>query len=320
MAEEGQGGPSATDVATAVKYGIGITTVIGGTGSAASLPFGVAGVIVICGFGVLLAPLIALYLLFHGGGGDTPSQSDQDEVYAVSQGDGKGELDTSTIPDDDLVDTVQDAGEECDAIGPVVIAAQIAAASAWNASMVGEHGEEGISGLKPDIFSKYGKDTDKNNKTSAFDAKDSIMAQARYMCALVDDAQKVFDDSDLKVTDEKTEESYVLDLTLAAYSVGIDAVREAKGIPEDGEAQGYVAEVRARFAMYEGYGDVPNDYGTGTSTPSQFITPSNSPSGSADTDTATPTDTSSPSPTDTGGDDDTDIALPGPGDTTRPTA
>jgi hypothetical protein len=288
--EGGSGGPSAGDAAKAIRYALLISKFFGMLAAAVGSPVIAGAIIIVCGFGVLLAPIIAVILLFTGGGGSS-SQDDADTVYSISQGDGKGELDTSTIPDGDLVKTIQDAGEVCDAIGPVVIAAQIAQASAWNASMVGEHGEQGISQLPPDIFTKYGKDTDKNNKTSAFDAKDSIMAQAHYMCDLAQEAQQIIDDTDAKAS--------VLDLALAGYAVGMDEVRKAKGIPNTNEAQAYLAGVRARFAMYEGYGDVPNDYGTGTSTPSDFITPSNSASGSADTDTgtATDTDTSSPSPT-----------------------
>ncbi|MEU6356206.1 transglycosylase SLT domain-containing protein [Streptomyces sp. NPDC047072] len=300
--EGGSHGPSAGDAAKIVRYALLIGKFFGTLASAVGGPVVAGAIVIICGFGVLLAPIIAIILLITGGGGGSSSEDDADTVYSISQGDGKGELDTSTIPDDDLVDTVQDAGEECDAIGPVVIAAQIAQGSAWNASMVGEHGEEGISQLPPAIFTKYGKDTDKNGKTSAFDAKDSIMAQARYMCDLAKEAQQIIDDTDTKAS--------VLDLALAGYAVGMDAVREAKGIPNTNGAQTYVAGVRARFAMYEGYGDVPNDYGSSTSTPSDFTTPSNSPSGSSGA--------SSPSPTDTS-DDDSGIALPAPDDTTRPT-
>ncbi|NJP74138.1 lytic transglycosylase domain-containing protein, partial [Streptomyces sp. C1-2] len=159
------------------------------TGGAGCLlfPVGVAGgtilIIILCGFGILLAPLIAIYLLFHavsgGSGGDVPGPSDASSVIAVFQGDGQGDLDTSTVPED-LVAPIQKAGKICEAIGPVVIASQIEKESGFDAALAGPDGKQGISQLPPDVFAKYGKDDDDNGKTSALDAEDSIMAQGRY--------------------------------------------------------------------------------------------------------------------------------------------
>ncbi|MXM61880.1 lytic transglycosylase domain-containing protein [Streptomyces sp. HUCO-GS316] len=247
------------------------------TGGAGCLlfPLGLAGgtviVIVFCGFGVLLAPLIAIYLLFHGGGGggDVPGPSDASSVLAVFQGDGQGDLDTSTVPED-LAEPIQKAGELCGAIGPIVIASQLEKASGFNASLVGPDGKQGISQLPPDVFTKYGKDDDDNGKTSALDAKDSIMAQGRYMCDLADQAQKMIDANEAAGS--------VLDLALAGYGVGMDAVRAAKGVPNTNEAQGYVAAVRAQFAKYAGVAAVPSS----TPTPSgvQTSLPTAVPTGS----------------------------------------
>lgn len=240
------------------------TAIAAGGAGCLLFPLGLAGgtviVIVFCGFGVLLAPLIAIYLLFHsifggGGGGDIPGPSDASSVLAVFQGDGHGDLDTSTVPED-LVDPIQKAGQLCGAIGPIVIASQIEKASGFNASLVGPDGKQGISQLPPDVFTKYGKDDDDNGKTSALDAKDSIMAQGRYICAMADEAQKMID------ANEAT--GSVLDLALAGYDVGMDAVRAAKGVPKTAEAQGYVAAVRAQFAKYAGVAAIPS----GTPTPS----------------------------------------------------
>lgn len=241
-------------------------------------PLGLAGgtviIIVFCGFGVLLAPLIAIYLLFHsvfdggGGGGDVPGPSDASEVLAIFEGDGRGDLDTSTVPKD-LLDPVQKAGGLCGAVGPIVIASQIEKASGFNASLVGPDGRQGISQLPPDVFAKYGKDDDGNGKASALDAKDSIMAQGRFMCDLADQAQQMID------ANEAT--GSVLDLALAGYDVGMDAVRAATGIPQTAEAQGYVAAVRAQFAKYAGVAalpsDIPTPTGVQTALPTESVTP-----------------------------------------------
>ncbi|MEV5646080.1 lytic transglycosylase domain-containing protein [Streptomyces flaveolus] len=253
---------------------------VGGAGCLL-FPAGLAGgavvVIVFCGLGVLLAPLIVIYLFFHtlfgggGGGGsdDIPGPSDASAVIAIFQGDGHGDLDASTVPKD-LVDPIQEAGQLCAAIGPIVIASQIEKASGFNASLVGPNGRQGISQLPPDIFTKYGKDDDDNDKTSALDAEDSIMAQGRYMCDLADQTQKMIDANEAV--------GNVLDLALASYDVGIDAVRAAKGVPKTNEAQGYIAAVRAQFAKYAGVAAIPS----GMATPSGFPTslPSAFPSGS----------------------------------------
>ncbi|MER5445433.1 lytic transglycosylase domain-containing protein [Streptomyces sp. NPDC002766] len=261
------------------------TAIAAGGAGCLLFPLGLAGgtviVIVFCGFGVLLAPLIAIYLLFHGifggggGGGDVPGPSDASSVLAVFQGDGHGDLDTSTVPED-LVDPIQKAGQLCSAIGPIVIASQIEKASGFNASLVGPDGRQGISQLPPDVFTKYGKDDDDNGKTSALDAKDSIMAQGRYICAMADEAQKMID------ANEAT--GSVLDLALAGYDVGIDAVRAAKGVPRTAEAQGYVAAVRAQFAKYAGVAAIPS--GTPTPTGIQTSLPTAVP-----TESLTPTST-----------------------------
>ncbi|MGW1722196.1 lytic transglycosylase domain-containing protein [Streptomyces sp. NPDC002306] len=256
------------------------TAIAAGGAGCLLFPLGLAGgtviVIVFCGFGVLLAPLIAIYLLFHsifggGGGGDIPGPSDASSVLAVFQGDGQGDLDTSTVPEN-LVDPIQKAGAICSAIGPIVIASQIERASGFNASLVGPDGRQGISQLPPAVFTQYGKDDDGNGKTSALDAKDSIMAQGRYICDLAGQAQKMID------ANEAT--GSVLDLALAGYDVGMDAVRAAKGVPKTAEAQGYVAAVRAQFAKYAGVAAIPS--GTPTPTGIQTALPAAVPTESLD--------------------------------------
>lgn len=250
----------------------------------AGLAAGTVIVIVFCGLGVLLAPLIAIYLLFHtifggggdGGGGDIPGPSDASSVIAIFQGDGQGNLDTSQVPKD-LVEPIQEAGQLCTAVGPIVIASQLENASGFNASLVGPDGRKGISQLPPDIFEKYGEDEDDNDETSALDAEDSILAQGRYMCDLAGQAQKMID------ANEAT--GNVLDLTLAGYAVGMDAVRAAKGLPNTNEAQGYIAAIRAQFAKYAGVAAMPTDLATPTgiqtalppAVPSDSLTPTPTP-------------------------------------------
>jgi uncharacterized protein YkwD len=201
-------------------------------------------VLVIGALYILLLPLMLLIMLFTGGGSPAFDPYDAaEQSIEAAQGNGKGTLDLDQLPVG-LRDTVEDAGDECSQIGPVVIAAQIDVGSAWYAAYVGENGEVGISALPPEIFEEYGEDTDDNDETSAEDPEDSIMAQAKYMCDLAKKVQGLIDDGQA-IGDP-------LDLTLAAYKVGFDAVKEAGGVPEEGPAREYLYTVRSYFAKYMG--------------------------------------------------------------------
>jgi hypothetical protein len=212
------------------------------------LVIGSAAIIVLGGFGVILAPLIALILFFTGGGSPpTPQQSDIDAVTQAFQGAGDTPLDPNSVTED-LVQPIEDGGSICKTVTPVIIAAQIEVASDFQADLTGPDGAQGISQLPAAIFQQFGKDDDKNGKTSPFDVEDSIMAQGRYMCSLSDGVNKLIGDNEVI--------GNPLDLTLAAYKEGLAAVTTAKGIPVDNEAQGYVVNIRALFAKYEGIGGV----------------------------------------------------------------
>ncbi|MER6245974.1 transglycosylase SLT domain-containing protein [Streptomyces griseorubiginosus] len=264
---------------SAVVYGVAGA----GVGGCVMIPLAVAGavplIIIFGGLGVLLAPLIALILLFGGGGGSADDySSDNDtanQMVAVLRGDGKGELDTSTVPSD-LVDPIKKAGEQCDAIGPIVIASQLEKASGFNSTLVGPHGETGIAQLTPDTFSKYGKDDDDNGKTQATDNKDSIMALARYMCDLASQGQTLLDNGTVVKTTDKdgNTTNSVLDLALAGHAVGMDAVKAAKGVPQSNDALSYVLAVRAQFAKYQGIAAPPSGATPGV-TPTSTTTGAN---------------------------------------------
>ncbi|MFF2519461.1 lytic transglycosylase domain-containing protein [Streptomyces sp. NPDC058086] len=209
-------------------------------------------IIIVGGFGVLLAPLIAIIMLFKGGEGP---DVDPNNVASVFQGDGKGTLDPTAVPAD-LVDPIQEAGTLCPEIGPVVIAAQIDRESGFDANLVGPDGEQGISQLSPEIFARFGKDENDDGKASALDPADAILAQGRYLCSL---AQQVrpFATSGQPPQDQ-------LSITLAAYDVGIDAVQAAQGVPMTNRSQAYVLGIRAQFATYEGIVPKPSPSPSGS--------------------------------------------------------
>ncbi|MET7877614.1 CAP domain-containing protein [Micromonospora profundi] len=212
-----------------------------------ALVIGGALIIVVGALYILLLPLILLIWLFGGfGGGGGPDIDVQDaarQSIEAGRGDGKGELDTEQVPAS-LLETIEDAGEECTQVGPVVIAAQIQVGSGWYTAKVGEDGKVGISQLDPEIFEKYGEDTDDNDKTRPEDPEDSIMAQAKYMCALAKEVQTLLDEGQVI--------GNALDLILSAYQEGIDAVREAGGVSPSTNTRAYIAKVRAYFGQYMG--------------------------------------------------------------------
>ncbi|MGW3460604.1 lytic transglycosylase domain-containing protein [Streptomyces olivaceoviridis] len=238
-------GIGAASGAKSTNVAVTAAAAAGGLGCLASpiaLVGGIVAVIIIGGLGVLLAPLIALILLFTGGGGGS-SDVDPDEVVSIIEGDGKGELSETSVPAG-LVEPIRAAGALCPQVGPVAIAAQIQQESGFDATVVGPNGERGLSQLPADVFAEFGKDDDDNGTTSALDASDSILAQGRYMCSLVEQVAPLAD-ADRPLQD-------VLSIALAAYDAGIDAVRRAQGVPLTNESQTYVTGVRAQFARFQG--------------------------------------------------------------------
>lgn len=224
-----------------------LMAVAAGTGVSGCLLFPViilillAGVLVVCAIGFFFWPLVIICTIFGCGGGDGEASIDNDRVSEVFASDGSGELNEAAVPAG-FLEYVKDAGEECDRIGPMVIAAQIQQESQWNEKMEGVGGKKGISQLPPDKFDEFGEDDDDSGGTSALNGGDSIMAQGRYLCSLSNELETLAANG--QVTGDH------LDLTLSAYSLGLDAVKKAKGVPTQGGAQSYVYGIRASFAIY----------------------------------------------------------------------
>ncbi|MBT2418026.1 peptidoglycan DD-metalloendopeptidase family protein [Streptomyces sp. ISL-22] len=148
------------------------------------------------------------------------------------------------------------AGSMCKEITPPVIAAQIEQESGWDPEAQSyqyvkdpETGRtikvplaQGISQFIPSTWETWGRDDDKNGRTSPFDPGDAIMAQGRFDCALARDVKGYLEDG--AVTGD------VLDLTLAAYNAGPGAVLDAGGIPNFTETRNYVTSIKALIAKY----------------------------------------------------------------------
>lgn len=226
--------------------------------STSSAPVWLSAAVVVIGvlyvLGTVLAPLILIMKFFHelfgggggggGGGGEPPPPPDPKAYVQVVNGDGRDPLDSASVPPA-LLDHIEKAGALCTDIGPVVIAAQLRMESNFDEKKAGADGRKGIAQLTPEAFKQHGKDDDDNGETSPLDAADSIMAQGRHLCALYEEVK------DLGPTGKESINN-PLSRTLAAYHVGVEEVRKVKGVPNVGDTQSYVMNVRFYFPQFAG--------------------------------------------------------------------
>jgi len=102
---------------------------------------------------------------------------------------------------------------------------------------------DGISQFEPATWAAWGADSNRNGTSSPFDPGDAIPAQARFDCAL---AQQMA----AAIAAGQVSGVSVTDAALAAYNAGPGAVLTARGIPDNGQTPGYVAEINALAAGY----------------------------------------------------------------------
>ncbi|KAB1939525.1 transglycosylase SLT domain-containing protein [Micromonospora sp. ALFpr18c] len=165
----------------------------------------------------------------------------------VLKDDGKGTLDEKNVPLPDVVQALKDAGDECDVISPIVLAAQIQVESQFRREAVGPDDQRGIAQIPDDIFATYGKDDDGNGTASVLDPVDSIHAQARYLCALSDQVGELIDNGEL--TGDR------LTLTLLAWNIGIESIKTLGTVPIGLLAYPY--EVRSQFESFRSHETTP---------------------------------------------------------------
>lgn len=135
----------------------------------------------------------------------------------------------------------------CTVVAPSVLAAQIDQLTGWRDDTGELTGEQGIAGFTTAQWRTWGKDDNGNGTSSPRDEADAIMALGRQDCSL---ARKI---TDLRT--EGTVNGELVDLTLAAYAVGIDEVTEAGRVPDG--ARTYLAEVKELLPRYETFDQEP---------------------------------------------------------------
>ncbi|CAM5553686.1 Peptidoglycan DD-metalloendopeptidase family protein OS=Streptomyces tendae OX=1932 GN=GUR47_05730 PE=4 SV=1 [Streptomyces tendae] len=133
------------------------------------------------------------------------------------------------------------AASGCAVLRPSVLAAQIDQLSGWSDDSDELSGQKGIAAFTDDEWRTWGKDDDGNGRSSPRDPADAIMALGRRDCSLAE-----------KVTELRTEgriNGELVELTLAAYAVGPDAVTEAGKTPA--AAKTYLGEVQGLLPRYQ---------------------------------------------------------------------
>ncbi|AQS65875.1 M23 family metallopeptidase [Streptomyces pactum] len=190
--------------------------------------------------GLVTVTGVAAFLALTGGlPSPWPEESDTDQAAAV-------DIDPSYIP------WLRKAASACTLLEPSLLAAQIDQLSGWSDDTDELSGQKGIAAFTDTEWRTWGRDDDGNGRSSPRDPADAIMALGRQDCSLAEE-----------VTDLRTEgrvNGDLVDLTLAAYSSGTDAVTESGRVPPTAET--YLAEVEALLPRYEAL-DRADSVGTG---------------------------------------------------------
>ncbi|TQJ57661.1 M23 family metallopeptidase [Streptomyces sp. SLBN-115] len=182
--------------------------------------------------GLVTLTTVAGFLALTGGLPDDWSPGD-----STAQDAAPGGVDASYGP------WLRKSADACTVVTPSALAAQIDQLTGWSNAGATASGPQGIAAFTAADWKTWGKDDDGNGRSSPSDPADAIMALGRQDCSLA-----------RQVTDLRTDGTVngdLVDLTLAAYAVGTDAVTKAGGVPAS--AQTYLGEVKALFAKYEAF-------------------------------------------------------------------
>ncbi|MFP8906167.1 C40 family peptidase [Streptomyces atacamensis] len=141
------------------------------------------------------------------------------------------------------------AGALCDDESPALIAAQLWAESNFNADAVGpptpSGRAKGAAQFIDSTWGTWGRDDDDNGTASPFDIGDAVMAQGRYMCALMERAK------------DSGYPGGTAALALAGYNAGWGRVDQFRGVPPKsfarGETYNYVRKILDRAAQWQSF-------------------------------------------------------------------
>ncbi|WP_240499151.1 M23 family metallopeptidase [Streptomyces prasinus] len=157
----------------------------------------------------------------------------------LSEGPGPAPQSVSNV-DASYVPWLRKAAEACEVVTPSLLAAQIDQLSGWD-NDTASLSEQGIARFTDAQWRTWGRDDDANGRSSPLDQSDAVMALGRYDCSLAEEV------TDLRT--KGTVNGNLVDLTLAAYTVGTDEVARAGRVPAG--ARPFLEKVRERLPQYE---------------------------------------------------------------------
>ncbi|MGW0085419.1 M23 family metallopeptidase [Streptomyces sp. NPDC003393] len=171
---------------------------------------------------------VSAFMALNGGLGPAPS-------------DGAGTTGTVTSKvDGSYVPWLRRATSACPVFTPAVLAAQIDQLSGWSDD-TSSLSEQGIARFTQARWKTWGRDDDGNGRSSPRDPVDAIMALGRQDCSLLREVTAL--------RTRGTVDGELVDLTLAAYTAGTDAVSRAGRVPAT--ARPFLDAVKARLPQYE---------------------------------------------------------------------
>lgn len=191
------------------------------------------GLAVLLGFAVFLTATGRLP-------GMAPGADDGQSSVAV---DGVSDKGTDRV-DPSYVPWLKEAAKKCSVLRPSVLAAQIDAHSGWNTDPAALSDATGIAGFTAAQWRRWGKDADGNGSSSAQEPVDAIMALGQRDCALAGEMAQ------LRTRGTVTGE--LLDLSLASFTAGREAVEAAGRVPAGARAYlRRIDELSARYVSFD---------------------------------------------------------------------
>jgi len=155
-----------------------------------------------------------------------------------------GTLNTAAIPPEmqGVVPYLVKAGQLCPAVSAPQLAAQVdvETGGSWNPSLVSPAGAQGLAQFMPGTWPSYGRDDDGTGNVSPFNPNDAVMAMGRYDCELAGATAPI----------AAATATAPMDLMLAAYNAGPNAVTRANGVPPIPQTEAYVIKVEAEIPQF----------------------------------------------------------------------
>lgn len=183
---------------------------------------------------LLVLPVVLLCLL---AGCATPMVIAPKDEGSSSTAGSPGQFNNAGVPEQ-FRGAIEKGGAVCEEVTPSILAAQVEAESNWNpnASSGVAHG---LTQFTEETWQTWGKDENGDGKAdpSAPDGVDAVMAQAHFMCQLVDQSKKATESGQADCPE-------LIDCALAGYNAGFGAVTENHGIPPFQETQNYVPKIK----------------------------------------------------------------------------